>query len=143
MRITSDGVAAAGVATKRVFDEDGAAVVSCSHMFCLFLRVWNLHAPVESRRSYLYAFSRSVSLRGFFLVTPHDKLIFVFFSFSCARIPCKLASVGVGYRQGRPLPTVHARDKEEGHHCCAKFSWHLIVSSRVFSVEPCSAHGSP
>lgn len=27
MRITSDGVAAAGVATKRVFDEDGAAVV--------------------------------------------------------------------------------------------------------------------
>lgn len=28
MRITSDGVAAAGVATKRVFDEDGGAVVS-------------------------------------------------------------------------------------------------------------------
>lgn len=27
MRITSDGVAAAGVATKKIFDEDGAAEV--------------------------------------------------------------------------------------------------------------------
>lgn len=32
MKITSDGVAAAGVSKKRVFDEDGGAVVSCARL---------------------------------------------------------------------------------------------------------------
>lgn len=35
MRITSDGVAATGVARKKVFDEDGAAVVSFSYFHLL------------------------------------------------------------------------------------------------------------
>ncbi len=118
MRITSDGVAAVGVATKRVFDEDGAAVVSCA-LTCCYVSS-RVEAPSTRRclgRSCLCAFSRSLLLSDF------SSLCFArFCTLGYRRSMNILASVGVGYRQARPLPFCF-REREQGY----RFEFHVGV----------------